>query len=318
MPLSALTEMYPLLFNIMIAIASLAIVAKSADLLVYGISDYAKKLGLSDYLIGFLVVSIGTSLPELIASVNGALLNKGSLVFGTIIGSNLFKIPLLGLIPFMAKKIKIKQDAAGNAPIITFIIVTLPIFMAIDGYLSRIDGFILIIAYFIYVMRLWHGEGQLGKIKKNIELKNIWKDGLIFTGSLIALLLGSRWLVHSSIEISEIMNISPFIIGFIVIGIGASAPEVMVQIRSIISKHHDIGLGSTLGSLVANSALVLGLTAILNPFKIAFGTILNTAVFFTGGFLFVLILTGKESITKKDGLIMILIYVFAVLFEFLV
>lgn len=316
--LSPFIEIRPLLFNIIIALASLIIVAKSADLLVYGISDYAKKLGLSDYLIGFLVVSIGTSLPELIASINGAMMNKGSLVFGTIIGSNLFKIPLLGLIPFLAKKIKIKQDVAGNAPIITFFIVSLPLFLVMDGYLSRIDGFILLTAFFVYILRLWHGEGQLGKIKKNVELKSIWKDGFIFIGSLVALLLSARWLVFSSVEISEILNIRPFIIGFVVIGIGASAPEVMVQIRSIIKKHHDLGFGSTLGSLIANSALVLGITAILNPFPIAFGTILNTAIFFTGGFLFTLFLIGKGTLSKRDGIIMISIYVIALLFEFLV
>lgn len=318
MLLSPFIEIHPLVFNIIIALASLVIVAKSADLLVYGISDYAKKLGLSDYLIGFLVVSIGTSLPELIASINGAVMNKGELVFGTIIGSNLFKIVLIGIMPFIAKKVKLKQDAAGNAPIITFVVVILPLLMVIDGYLSRIDGIILLTAFFVYVLRLWRGEGQLGKIKKNVELKSIWKDSLIFIGSLVALLLSARWLVYSSVEISEILSIHPFIIGFVVIGLGASAPEVMVQIRSIIKKHHNLGFGSTLGSLVANSALVLGLTAILKPFSIAFGTILNTAVFFTGGLLFTLFLTGKETISKRDGIIMISVYVIALLFEFLV
>src|SRR3989344_5217494 len=88
----------PLVFYCIIGAASLIIVTKSSDLLVYGISNYAKKLGISDYLIGFLVVSIGTSLPELVASFNAALLKQGEMVLGTILGSNMFKIPLLGIL----------------------------------------------------------------------------------------------------------------------------------------------------------------------------------------------------------------------------
>jgi len=316
--LSPILDVHPLLFNVMLALASLVIVAKSADLLVYGISDYAKKLGLSDYLIGFLVISIGTALPELIASINGALMGQGGLVFGTIIGSNLFKIPLLGLILVIAKKIKTKTDAAGNAPIITFMLIILPLMLVMDGSLSRVDGIMLVFAFFVYILRLWKGEGQLGRIKKNVKLKNIYKDGLIFIGSLIALLLSARWLVFSSLEISKIMDISPFIIGFVVIGIGASTPEFMVQVRSVLRKKQDIVLGNVFGSLVANSALVLGITALIAPFSISFGTIMNVALFMTAGVLFILFLTGRESVNWKHGLVMIGIYAAALLFEFLV
>src|SRR3989339_2122627 len=96
--ISHLIGLHPLLFHSIIAIASLTIITKSSDMVVYSISNYAKKLGISDYLIGFLVVSIGTALPELVASVTGTLSNQGLIVFGTVFGSSLFKIPLLGLV----------------------------------------------------------------------------------------------------------------------------------------------------------------------------------------------------------------------------
>ena len=93
-----LINSYPLIFHSIIALASLIILAKSADMVVYGISNYAKKLGISDYLIGFLVVSIGTAIPELTASITGTLIGQGAIVYGTVLGSNLFGLPLLGLI----------------------------------------------------------------------------------------------------------------------------------------------------------------------------------------------------------------------------
>ncbi|GAG06771.1 unnamed protein product, partial [marine sediment metagenome] len=173
------------------------------------------------------------------------------------------------------------------------------------------------VAFFIYIAKLWHGEGKLGKMKKNVKLKHIYKDSFIFIGALIALLLSARWLVHSSIQISEILKISPYIIGLIVIGIGASIPELMVQVRSIFKRHSDLALGNVLGSIVANSSFVLGLTAIVNPFFINIRVLIIAFIFLVIGILFILAITGKEEINWKHGLILIVIYLIFLLFEWL-
>ncbi len=305
----------PLLFHSIIVLASLVILAKSADMVVYAISNYARRLGVSDYLTGFLVISIGTAIPELVASGTGALIGQGAIVFGTVLGSNLFKIPTLGLILLIAKKIKTKQNVGMNAPVITLFIIVLPILLSIDGMLSRTDGAILLIMFLIYIVRLWHGEGELGKMEENVELKNIWKDALIFGLALAALLLSARWLVFSSIYISEALNISPYIIGLIVIGIGASAPELTVQIRSIFKHHHDIAFGNVLGSLVANSVFVLGLVAVIKPVNIQFSMIIITSVFLVVGVFYVLTIMGKEEVNWRHGLMLVLFYILFLIVE---
>ena len=96
--ISQINTLNPLTFNIIVVVISLAMVIKSSDLVVYSISDYARKLGISDYLIGFLVLSIGTSLTELVAAITGATANQGGIVFGAVLGSSLFKFPILGLL----------------------------------------------------------------------------------------------------------------------------------------------------------------------------------------------------------------------------
>jgi len=315
MELTNFFNMNPVVFYFFVIAASLFIVAKSADLLVYGISDYAKKLGISDYLVGFIIVSIGTALPELIASMTGALVKQGGIVFGTILGSNIFKIPLLGVVILIGRKIKINANDVGNAPIITLFLTILPLFLIIDGILSRGDGIILLIAFLIYIARLWHGEGQLGKMKKDVELKNIYKDAIIFVGALAALLLSARWLVFSSIGVSEVLNVSPYVIGLVVIGIGASTPELMVQLRSVLKRKHDLAFGNVLGSIVANSSLVLGLTSLISPFSMSIKTLFLTSIFMLGGILYVLILMGKEEVNWKHGLLLISIYILFLIFE---
>lgn len=306
-----------LIFHLFIALSSLVILAKSADMVVFGISSYAKKLGISDYLIGFLVVSIGTAIPELVASITGAMESEGAIAFGTVFGSNIFKIPLMGLVILIAGRIKNTQNVATGAPIVTLFIVNLPILLIIDGTLSRIDGFILIIAFCIYIARLWQGEGNLGKMEKDVRLKNIWKDGLIFTLALAALLLSARYLVHSSIQISNILNISPYIIGLIVIGVGASAPEVMVQLRSIFKRHQDIAFGNVIGSLVANSALVLGITALITPVYINPRILIISSIFMVLGSIYSIYVLSKKEINMQHGTILIALYIVFLIFEWI-
>ncbi len=315
--INPLANLSPVIFHSIIALASLIILAKSADMVVYGISNYAKKLGVSDYLIGFLVISIGTAIPELTAAITGVMMNQGQIVFGTVLGANLFELPLLGLILIISRKIKTKQNIGMNAPIITLFIIVLPLLLIIDGVLSKIDGAILLIAFLIYIARLWHSEGQLGKMKKSIEFKDIWKDALIFTLALTALLLSSRFLIFSSMEISGMLNISPYIIGLIVIGIGASTPELTVQLRSIFKHHEDIAFGNVLGSLVANSVFVLGIVALIKPVYIQPSILLITSIFLIMGVLYILIIMGKKEVNWKHGIILISFYILFLLAEWI-
>ncbi|MBW2974091.1 hypothetical protein KY366_00075 [Candidatus Woesearchaeota archaeon] len=315
--ISQLINSHSLLFHLGVVLASLVILAKSASLVVYSISNYARKLGVSDYLIGFLVISVGTAIPELTASITGAFLNQGAIVFGTVLGANLFEIPLLGLLLLIARKIKTKQSSGMSAPIVTLFIIILPVLLVLDGVLSNTDGAVLIISFFVYIARLWHGEGQLGKMKKDVKLKNIWKDAVIFCLALAALLLSARFLVFSSIHISDILNISPYIVGLIIIGIGASAPELTVQMHSISRHHKDIAFGNVLGSLVANSALVLGIVALIRPISIKPGMIFITSIFLMAGVLYMLVIMENKEVSWKHGLVMISFYVLFLAAEFI-
>ncbi|MBU0615500.1 MAG: hypothetical protein KJ601_05380 [Nanoarchaeota archaeon] len=313
--MSMLRGLDPVVFFSIIIVFSLGILAKASDLLVYGISDYAKKLGISDYLIGFIVVSIGTALPELVASVTGASIGEGNIVFGTIFGSNMFKIPLLGALLIVVKKIKTRTDVGGAAPITTLFMALLPFLLVIDGALGRIDGVILLIAFMLYIIKLWQGEGEMGKLKEDVQLGKIWKDSIIFTGSLVALLLSARWLVFSSVAISNKFGISAYVIGLIIIGAGASMPELMVQFRSVKRHHQNMATGNVLGSIVANSTLVLGIAALVNPFNIAMSTIMLTFVFMMVGLLYTLVVMLKDEVTWKHGIVMVGLYMLFILLE---
>lgn len=309
-------DVHPLLFNGFIILASLAILAKSADLVVYGISDYARRLGISDYLIGFIIVSIGTALPDLISAMTAAFLGQSGLIFGGIFGANLFAVLILGVVLLIGKKIKTKQKAIGNLPITTLLMCILPLLLVVDGFFSRVDGLVALAAFGVYIFRLWQGEQYLGHMKKSIAFKNIYKDMMIFCIALAAMLLSARFLVLSSVRAAHILSISPFVVGLLVIAVGGSIPELTVQIRSVLRKHQDIAFGNVLGSVVANSTFVVGLVGIISPFFISFKMVYLMFIFLAAGMIYILYVMRKNYVSWKHGIVLILVYLLFLAFEF--
>ncbi|MBW3015294.1 hypothetical protein KY330_02635 [Candidatus Woesearchaeota archaeon] len=300
-----------LLFEVGIGIASLVILMFAADYTVSGIAGWARKLGISDFLIGFIVVGIGTSLPELTSSVRGASIGEGGIVLGTLFGSLIGSYCLvLGIPAIIQKKIKISKHVKKrkNWPLLA--IIGVPALLVIDGTFSRIDGGIVILLYLIYIYILWKKEGTLGKIKKDVKLKSIWKEGFIFLGALMALLLSAIFLVNSLITISrDLLGIEPFILAITVMGIASIIPDLLVEIRSINKGVSHIGMGNVLGSGMMNLTIILGIAAIIHPFTIKLITILPALIaslFIVG---FVLYIIHKGTFLRKHGILLALVYV---------
>src|SRR3989338_7410521 len=108
-----------LAIQLVIISASFFILAYSSDLILFSLKDYAHKLGLSKFLLGFTAISLASILPEMIASIIGAMMGKGEIVFATVFGSNIFKLPMIAAVLFITRKVKNDTENIGNAPILT-------------------------------------------------------------------------------------------------------------------------------------------------------------------------------------------------------
>ncbi len=308
---------FPVLFWFLIALFSLVILVKASDMLLFGIAGYAKKFGISEYVIGILVVSIGTALPELMAAVIGTLRNDSGIVLGTAIGSNLFKAPGIGIVLLAVGAISLKSGRIkGRTAFLSAVMVILPLIFLLNGILSRFEGGILLAAYLAYAYIEWTGGAKLGRLK-SVPIKFVLKDMLIFLGSLAALLLSARWLVFSLLQLSEIFGIPTLITGLVIIGIGASIPEISLQIRSIKLKQPNLALGNVLGAFIANSTFVLGIAALINPISMPFFRMLNPFIFSFIGVLAFLVFCRAKKLTRVHGMVFLLIYLIFVLVEFL-
>jgi cation:H+ antiporter len=291
------------------------ILFKSADLLVEGISRYARKLGLSDALIGLVVIAMAASAPEIISALMGFFSGDESIGFGAVLGNNMVHAALgIGIVAVLGRKIVLEPTIFTKQKLIMWAALMLPFLLALDGKLSRVDGIVLIAAFCIYIARLWKMEGKLGKLKKRVQVKHIWRDAFIFLGCLAALLLAGRWLVHSSILLSNAVGIPAYFIGLTVIGIGTTLPDLAVELKSVFKKHPSIGLGDLLGSFTIELLLFLGILSLVKPLTINPALVWNAALFLVLSISFVMYLMRGKAITWKHGLVLLgLFFLFLVI-----
>jgi cation:H+ antiporter len=189
-----------------------------------------------------------------------------------------------------------------------WIALMLPFVLALDGELSRADGIIMIAAFAAYLLKLWQIEGTLGKVRKNVQLKTLWRDAFIFLGCFVALMLAGRWLVFSSVQIANYFNLPSYFIALTVIGIGTTIPDIAIELKSLFKAHASIGLGDLLGSLIIELLLFFGLVALFKPIKIDLAQAANALFFLAAAITLMMFWMNKKQLTWKHGLVFIALY----------
>ncbi|GEM_PF-184043 len=288
---------------------SIFVMMKAASYAITAISHYARLAGISDYIIGFLVVSLGTSLPDMSTAFIASMAKQGQLVLGDLIGSSIMDVTvILGVTALIGRKIPVRGTVLKKTVLLVLGMVLLPILLALNGTLSRLDGIILVGAFLVYLIILIRKEGELGIIKKQIAFKDVWQDMAVFLGCLVALLLSSRWLVFSSLQVASELHVPIFVIGLLVIAFGTAVPELAVELKSVRQGKSGIAFGDILGSVVMNVTLILGIAAIVNPITFEVGQFIVPAMFLLTAAFFGTLFIMKREITWDEGIGLLLVY----------
>ncbi len=295
--------------HLLVAVISIFVIMKSAGFAIQAITDYAHHTGISKYLVGFLIVSIGTSIPDLSTAFVASLSGEGGLILGNVLGANIMDITLLlGLSAIVARKLAIRGEILHKSLPTVCIMASLPILLGLDGMLSRFDGALLLGAFLVYAARLFHKEGTFGHIKKQVRFKDIWKDMVVFVGCIVALLLASKWLVLSSVHLAKSLDVSTFLIGLVFVAIATTVPELVIAIKSAIGHQSNLTFGDILGAVTINSSFVLGLAAMLNPISFPTRPFLIAAMFMVTSVYIGTTYIRKKEITWHEGIGLLLIY----------
>lgn len=310
--------MLPLIGWIGIFIISLIILIKSSDYFTDSAEKIGRHFGLPAFIVGVTIVAIGTSLPELISSIFAVLGNSSEIVVGTVIGSNITNIFLiLGIAAIISKKIKITHELihvdlpllVGSAFLLAVTIwdgvFTLP------EALLCIGGIVLYLFYTLSVEK----KGRDVEIKKEMKGKLKrgkldWKVFAILVASAFFIFLGARYTIESVIKLSEILSIGKEIIAISVVAFGTSLPELMVTVSAARKGNSEMAVGNILGSNIFNSLAVMGIPALIGTLIIPPGILTFGLPMMLIATLLYFFITQDREITRWEGWLLILFYIF--------
>ncbi len=293
-------------------IIGLFLLVAGAEIIIRGSVSLGKKLNISLFAIGIVIVAGGTSLPELASSINAVINNHSDLAIGAVIGSNIANLILVMAATTIILPIsRITNNQINQA----WINIGLGIFLILMSlfYFNYIFGIIsIILLIFIMYNQVKKGSLNLDEIKKS-EHSTLISIILIFIG-IIFLIYGSDLFVSSAIKIANYFNVSEAVIGLSIIAFGTSLPELVVGIMSALKRKVDFALGNILGSNIYNILGVLGISSFFGKFTMP--EILAkqdlffmlTITFFILGFMFFLKKIGR--IYGSLGLLLYAIYMY--------
>jgi len=313
--------------SFLIIIFSLLLI-KAADMVIVAGRRIAQEAHIATYSVAAIILALGTSLPELFVGITSALEGSPNLAFGVVLGSNISNVALIGGISaLMVGKVFVRDYVKSDVWISLFA-GTLPLFLALDKSISRVDGLILLMVYFAYTTGFFKRRfEEVGKKQaeekfvyrfvrefKTIESIKAKEFGRLFLG-LALLLFSADMLVRFSSQLASLANIPVFLIGLFVLAIGTSLPEFAFSIRSLEDHEPSMFFGNILGSTIANSTLIIGLTTLISPLEITgFNEYVTGVVAFFVIFLtFWFFIKSKHRLDRWEaGVLLILYFIFVV------
>jgi len=257
-------------------IIALYILVKGADIFIDGAKQLGSAAGMSKFAIGVFIVGMGTSLPELASSIAAVMQNSPvndttSVVLANVIGSNITNILLVvGLSALIGGTIAIKKDLIRSELPVFFIATTHFIAVVFDGVVDRIEAVLLLGtfgAYLWYLFKESQDEDSIKLVSQGRRPRITPKSLLKIIFGLIGLLVGAKYSIDMMISIGTGLSIPLSFISITVLAIGTSLPELFVELRAVMHKEHELGIGNIFGSNAFNMLLVVGLPGLLMPLR---------------------------------------------------
>ena len=267
-----------MLFQALLLIAGLVALFYGGNWLVRGASNLALSFGVSVLIIALTFVALGTSMPELLVSVQAAMGGKSDLAIGNVIGSNIANIGLIlgatGLItPLRIKAIFLRREIP-----VMILISVFTYALTLDGQIGRADGVLLLVGFVTFNVAFYFVAKRESETRERLESE---VDGSAESGrrrsrefsyliaGILALVLGSRLMVDSAVVLARAVGISELVIAITLVAFGTSLPELAASISAAWHKETDLAIGNVVGSNIANLLLILGVTSLLQPIPVA-------------------------------------------------
>ncbi len=305
----------------LLLILGFALLIKGAEWLVNGAVSVARRFGVSDLVIGLSIVSMGTSMPELIVSIIASAKGSSELAIGNVLGSNIANVLLILGVTAIIRTLPVHRNTILSEVPFSLAAALLVGFLANAALfgeqanqlsISRGDG-IIILFFFLLFMAYVITVAREDKKKLKIEIAArtpLYKSLFLIGIGMASLFLGGKWVVDGAVELAEMFGMSETLIGLTVVALGTSLPELVTSIMAALKNNTDIAVGNAVGSNIFNLLWILGVSAIIRPlpFDVASNVDIFVVIAASCMILVALIIGRRMAIKRLQGIAFVAAY----------
>jgi cation:H+ antiporter len=311
-------EEHTLVIDILGAVAGLVLLAFAADQLVLGSSRLARRLRVSPVVIGVVVIGLGTSAPEFLVSGLAAARGDTGLAVGNIVGSNILNLTLLLGIAAMIAPIPVASTVVRREVPLALAAIALFGLLAVVAGLSAVTGAILAVAGLaaLWLLVRWARAGRAeaglvdeveGFVARSAEPGRAWIEGVRAVLGLLGVLAGAQLLVDGASAVAESLGVSQLVIGFTVVALGTSLPELVTSVQAQRRGESDLVVGNLFGSNLFNSLAGGAVIGFADGATVHAGVAVVSVMVVTAGLAWLLLQRGRR-LTRLDGVLLTAAY----------
>jgi cation:H+ antiporter len=284
-----------------------------ADFIINQSERIALRFNISEFVIGSTLVALGTSLPEMAASIAASAHGKADMAIANAIGSNIMNITLvLAVIFLITKKFESDRDFFAKDSIWAMMPVMFFLLMSIDGVISTIDAVLLLILMVAYIFFLFGDAQGLEMEEIDDELKKdfSWLSSisLLIIGFMFVI-VGAHFAVDSASNIAKSFGVSEWVIGVVLISFGTSLPELIISVSAALKGKAEMAIGNIIGSNLANIAVVIGASALVNELHFSLAEHAFDVALMTAATILLVYITANRLYSKPAGISLLILLV---------
>ena len=308
--------MLELILGLVGLIAGLALLAYCGDKAVEHSAIIALQLGISPLMIGLLLVSMGTDLPEIVNSLISSALGHGDINVGDSLGSILAQISLvLGLLPFLVGTFKVEKKEIGIVGACQILALILVVSIAKTGYISGLNALFLVVSWPIFMLIIRKVTAKNATEKEHAVLRTDRRPLYHFVAAslgFVGVAIGAYVMIQSVITLSAVVDVPEYLISFFVVAIGTSLPELVVDLTAIRKKQYEFAIGDAVGSCIVDASLSCGIGPLFFPIEVSGELVMITGLYaLLASIVVILTLALREKVDRKAGALFIFLYLFS-------
>jgi len=282
-----------------------------ADLIVNQSERIALRFNISEFIIGSTLIALGTSLPEMAASMAASFDNKPEIAIANAVGSNIMNITLVLAVLFLiSKPFEPTRDFFAKDSIWALMPILMFLLMSIDGEIGKFDATLLFVLMFAYLLFLFQDarSDEVEEVDQELRKNFSWIKSLalLFLGFSFVV-VGASFAIDSASNIATSFGVSEWLIGVVVIAFGTSLPELIVSVTAVIKGKMGMAIGNIIGSNLANTTMVIGGAAMVNNLNISLHAYHYDLALMTAATVMLIYITANKLYSKPAGISLLIV-----------